>query len=1289
MALANTAWILASNGLKVLVVDWDLDSPGLHKYYHPFLDQATITATPGVIDLIHDYARAVTEEGQWTDWREYAQVMHHAVSVDWADFPGAGTLDFLSAGRQNRDYSSAVTSIDWDNFYDRLRGGQFFDAMRLNMKENYDYILIDSRTGVSDAGDICTVNLPDIVVDCFTLSEQSMEGAAAVAKIIAQRYRYRNIRVLPVPMRIDDFEKEKLDAGRATARATFDKFPIGMTDDEARHYWASVEIPYKPFYAYEEMLATFGDAPGSPSSLLAAYERLTAAITDGEVTSLPPMAEETRLRCRDAFTRRRLPPPGDIYLSYVAEDRNWADWITAVLKKEGFRVLPAGRNSLAGGNSQAEAERASASASLTLAIVSAAYLRSPQARGAWDGVKASDRAGRARRLIPVRVGEGRVTRPFAEREIVDLTRLGVVQAAEELLRALGRPAPLTALPGSRVPHEPRFPRTIPAVWNVPARNPEFTGRNEALEQLREQLSGGSEVVVLPVALYGLGGVGKTQVVLEYAHRYMADYDLVAWLPAEQIELINPELAELAEPLGIRPGDSMTETANAVRDALSRGKPYDRWLLIFDNADDPDKLKELFPSGPGHILITSRNTDWQRKASPLEIDVFTRSESLEFLQRRVPTLTGEEADLVASALGDLPLAVEQAGAWLAETGVPAADYVEQLSRQFGGTSHNETPDTYLTSVEATWRLSFDRLRQQSPAAARLLELCAFFAPEPISLDFVYSDKMIEALQPHDRKLRAKIMLAQVIRDLGRFSLVKVDRKSNSFQVHRLIQAAVRGQLESQEDRDAAMHSVHLVLEGARPPKGDTDNPDNWLQFQRIWPHLGPSQAHECLDEHTRQLLIDRVRYLWKRGEYDEALRFGEWLEAIWTAKFGADDLQTLYLRVQLANPLRSQGRFTEALATDSAVLRAQRAMLTANHPFPLQTAGSLAGDLRGLGRFHEALEMDQETYTAWKELNGEDDPFTLAAANNLAVDLRLVGDCFAARELDQDTLSRRTDLLGRDHPYTLHSEASLARDLRETGDYAGSIALLTPLHGRYQNDPDLGRDYVDTLRATKSLAVALRKNGQPTEAYTLTRDAADRYARLYAADDPDALACRLNLACDLSAHGDHAAAYSTASEVMREYERKYGAEHPYTLAAANNVAIYLRKTGRLAEALTLGQATLSALRLQLGDDHPFPLSCAVNVSNCLHDLGRLDAAVDLLRAASASLAQTLGAGHPDTLISRADLAVVLRANGRAGEANGMCDQVLEDLVKALGENHPSVTELQKWQLQDRDLEPQPT
>jgi len=229
MALANVAWILAANGKRVLVADWDLEAPGLERFFHPFLDSRRTAFSGGVIDLIREYEWATTASGPRPGdlselYESYARVSRHAFSIDWA-FPDGGTLDILPAGVQRLDYAQSVVGIDWDIFHDRLNGGRFLDALRADMKANYDYALVDSRTGFSDVADICTIHLPDTLVACFTYSSLGIEGAHERATAIQTVYGGRNIRILPVPMRVDPAEKAKEDLGRALARHRFGGLP--------------------------------------------------------------------------------------------------------------------------------------------------------------------------------------------------------------------------------------------------------------------------------------------------------------------------------------------------------------------------------------------------------------------------------------------------------------------------------------------------------------------------------------------------------------------------------------------------------------------------------------------------------------------------------------------------------------------------------------------------------------------------------------------------------------------------------------------------------------------------------------------------------------------------------------------------------------------------------------------------------------------------------------------------------------------------------------------------------
>lgn len=310
MALANIAWILASNGLRVLTTDWNLQAPALDQYFRLFIKASILDEKPGVIDMIRDYewaASGVAGEPQKMQETiaERSRLERFTIPVNWK-FPAGGVLDFLSPGRQNRDYVATLSSLDWDHFYDMLGGAEFMDKLRAAMKLHYDYVLIDSPGGLSDIADICTLVLPDILVDCFTLSTHGIAGAARVARLIGDQHAYRGIRILPVPVRVDHAEMLKAEAAHELTAQLFSDLPVGLPEMQQQNYWAAVALPYRAFYAYEETLAIFGDAPGAPASMLSSLERVTAHITNGAVTSLPPMDEQLRLKTRQLFARKPL-----------------------------------------------------------------------------------------------------------------------------------------------------------------------------------------------------------------------------------------------------------------------------------------------------------------------------------------------------------------------------------------------------------------------------------------------------------------------------------------------------------------------------------------------------------------------------------------------------------------------------------------------------------------------------------------------------------------------------------------------------------------------------------------------------------------------------------------------------------------------------------------------------------------------------------------------------------------------------------------------------------------------
>ncbi|MEU8113028.1 FxSxx-COOH system tetratricopeptide repeat protein [Micromonospora sp. NPDC048947] len=1261
MALANVAWILAASGRRVLVADWDLESPGLHRFFHPFLDAEAIQGASGVIDMIRDYEWETTRVDDRPDrWMEqYARVGRHTFPLRW-NFPGDGGLDFLSAGRQNSDYAVSVSGLDWDNFYNRLGGAQFFEAMRADMKRQYDFTLIDSRTGLSDVADICTLHLPDTLVDCFTLSDQGIDGAARVAHSVRDRYRRRDIRVLPVPMRVDQAEKERAEAGRLLAMRRFAGLPAGMTEAERRRYWTAVEVPYRPFYAYEEKLATFCDPPGSPTSLLAAYETLTGILTDGAVTALPLMDESVRERGEARFRRRTEAIDDEIMLRYAPEDAIWAEWLERVLNSAGLRVVE-------------PTASVDVPAPRTLTVVSPAYVATPS-----GGLPDRDTSTGSTALA-VYVADLRPLAEFQSQNSTNLVNVSAATAVERVLRLFGRPVPPSAdgPAGGNV----RYPATEPLVFNAPNRNARFTGREDDLARLRAQLRSGGTAVVLPVALQGMGGVGKTQVALEYVHRFKAAYDVVWWIVADPPQFVDIALADLAARLGILAGPTVPDTVRSMLQVLGRGEPYERWLIVFDNAEELDQIEPFLPQGPGHVLLTSRNRAWGDRANPIQVDVFDRTESVAHLAQRVPTISAEEADRVAEALGDLPIAVAAAGAWLADTGTSVADYLRQIER------HGPT----ALSIEATWDLALNRLLNQAPAAYRLLQLCSVLAPE-IALELIYSDEMAAALVPFDPSVSERLVRGALVQQINRLALLKLDVQGGRVQVHRLLQAVVRDRM-TDDEITAARHQVHLVLAASRP-RGDVDDPTTWARLRMLWPHLEVSEALTCPDESVCQLLIDRVCYLWQRGGLEQADALSQEVDENWSARLGDTNdegeasvlgRQLLHLRFNRANILRSLGRFNEARDLDEAVLAEQSQLLGSLHPHTLMTAGSLGGDMRALGRYAEALERNRSTYASWLQVFGEDHPRTLTAASDLAVSYRLVGDYRSARRWDDEVHQRRRLVLGPTHPGTIVSAMRLGIDLREAGEYERSATLLRAVYDTYCEV--LGPDDGQSLAAQINLAVSLRSCGRGSEAAPMFETAYRELDERFGPDNPDTVACRASRAANLLAVGDAAQALTEMNAVTEAYELglRLGREHPCTLATLTNIAAAQHALGRRSQARASAARAATELRKVLGPDHPHTLAAEVNHAVCLAEEDDRVSASDLLRETAARLSAVLGADHPDTLRCLGDLALVSRHVGGGAPVEDV-GAVADRLAEVIGPEHPSVQDLREERLIVRMIDP---
>ncbi|MFD4142745.1 FxSxx-COOH system tetratricopeptide repeat protein [Streptomyces sp. NPDC058572] len=1293
MALANVAWIMASRGLRVLAVDWDLEAPGLQSYFHPLLTDPELRDTDGLINMLRAYQDAVLLPGQESpppgdSWFEDTVNLDPYVVGLGLRFEEGGRLDFLPAGRQNAAYSDAVTSFNWHHFYERLGGGVFLQALREEMISNYDYVLVDSRTGVSDSSGICTVLLPDVVVMGFALNAQNIRGAVDVARSV-HRSDIRPIRLMPVPMRVEDAERERLNIGRLHARESFAAYLGWVPEDLRERYWGDVEIPYKAYFAYEEIPATVGDGPHQTGTILRASERLTQWITDGAVRTQQPLPSDERQRLLTAYLRKSRAVPDSLCISYTPHDRLWAEWTAAHLQAAGFHVsLHSAARPAEDDAPPSEVVRALAGEARIVALLSPQYTRHPNTAAIWWA--AAGRDGTSSVLLPLRVrpGDGPFPSPFDALPALNLAGLPAEAAAQALITAVG-PAPAvhagTAEPQPPAPVAslPRFPDAAPDVENLPSRNDGFTGRDLLLEELRDRFTQGG-VNRHKQVLVGLGGVGKTQVALEYAHRYREAYDVVWWVHADEPGVIPAELAGLAAELGIEHDDT-AGTARSVLRALRRGTPHRGWLLLLDSAGPPEETTDWLPSASfpgGHVLITSRDRTWAKHGSLVEVDVFTREESVELLRGANPALSLEDAAAVAHELGDLPLAVGQAAAWLQASAMPVDHYLLLLRTHITELLARTRPDDQPNSVAAAgWLLSMAEMRGHSPAAADLLEICSFFGADPIPMDLLYSTPVKDALSLAPAEPRDALTISRIFRQINRYGLAKADQSAGTVTVHRLVQAEIRESL-SQDRRSHLRSVVHAALAECDPRHPAA--PDNWPRYDQLLPHLWPSRAARSPVREVRQWIINSVRCLWRRSLFAASQDMAQRVLEEWATGFDDNDVQVLNLRTQLSNALRSQGEYQQAYLTDLDVHTRFVTTLGPEHPHTLVAAANLGADLNALGRYHEARDLDRETLRASRTVWGSDYLRTTMHASNLGVSEYLCGDRRAALEIHKKVYEDRIADKGRDDMYTPSSAANYARDLRETGNIGLALDILAETCRRLRRR--VGPRHTQTLAAQRNHAVALRRAGRYEEAKELVEEVHRICAEKLGRDHPDTLAAIIDLASVRAALGDIDSAREHSERALERQLQTLGGEHPYTLSSANNLSIYLRLSGRHAEARELSGRSYRALRRVLGPAHPYTFGGMINHANDLVAAGEAGEAAELEREALDGLRAGLGPDHYDTVAACSNLAVDLRSLGAADEAEQLHEQALELAGSTLGTTHPTCLAVAGWQRLDADIEP---
>jgi tetratricopeptide (TPR) repeat protein len=766
----------------------------------------------------------------------------------------------------------------------------------------------------------------------------------------------------------------------------------------------------------------------------------------------------------------------DFFISHAGRDRAWAEWVASHLNNAGYTVELDSWDWAPGDNFILKMSEELDKADRVAALMSPAYFEpSRYTTEEWAAALVKDDNDR-HWLLPLRIAPCELPTLLRPLIRVDLFGVSEDEALRRLLAAARGPArpdgapefPPSQADGHRnrpasAGSAPRIPGSLPRIWNVQPRNPAFVGRDTELAELRNQLLAGGTAVAR--ALHGFGGVGKTQLAVEYAHRFCGAYELVWWITADRPELVATQLAVLAVAAGA--AVEAAETPAAVSALHLDLRRRDGWLLIFDNAEDPKALRQWLPDGPGHVLITSRNPNWGEIAAPVNVKVFAPGESVALLRNRVPDIAVVDAEHIAAELDNFPLALAQAAGVLSETGLPAAAYLEYLAGHASEALDDGAPTYHSRSLTATVSDATDRLADADPAAVALLQLAAFFGPEPIPIAFFGEVAGLPA--PLVTVVVDPVKLHRTFGRIASYGLARLDQAG--IQVHRLVQAIIRDRLpdgQRHEQRDV----VAALLVAVGP--SDTDNPAVWPAWAGLLPHLLAANPAESGSTELRQLSARALLYLLRRGDSVTAENFAATLYKRWAERLGPDDPDTLAAATELAHAYWAHGRLADALALVEDTLARRRSILGEDNPATLRSASDLAQTMGELGELQQARVLAEDALAKRRDALGPDHPETLRTASNLSATLSALGEYEAARELAEDTLTRLTQVLGPDYPNTLVTVHILAVALSGLGEYPAACEIAEEALAKQRQI--LGANHSDTLATAGDLGMIMAESG---------------------------------------------------------------------------------------------------------------------------------------------------------------------------------------------------------------------
>ncbi|MGW1897711.1 tetratricopeptide repeat protein [Streptomyces hirsutus] len=781
-------------------------------------------------------------------------------------------------------------------------------------------------------------------------------------------------------------------------------------------------------------------------------------------------------------------------------------------------------------------------------------------------------------------------------------------------------------------HTPEKVTAAPGTSNLPPAAL-CLGREDELEQLRRILTSRHEgAITQSGTVHGLGGIGKSTLALHYAHRHRGDYTLIWWINAASPDEIETSLTSLAQTLV--PGWATTAERGAqVAWAMQWLAWHPDWLLVYDNVENPDDLTPYTGAlHQGHHLATSRRTTgWPDSASTLTLGNLEPDDATALLCRLVFKETGPapraqaEARALAAELGYFPLAIKQAGAYLAQNrGISLDAYRRRLDIKLAKSAHGTDSERTIARI---WNVTLHALERIDPLAVEVLHTAAWLAPDDIS----HSLFTAPGTDPDD--------IAEAVGTLAAYSMVT--DTGTTLSVHRLVQTVLRAPRNT-DDTQPTRHlrgregAERAVLRSLTPLLG-RDAPAE-AQWDALTPHLVTLAATRPSEHHNTPLANayeSAAQRLHQQGHIVRAIPLLEAVLAQCEQVLGNTHLGTLNSRINVASGYQAAGDLDRAIPLLEAVLAQCEQVLGDTHRSTLGSRNNLATAYQEAGDLRQAISLLEVTLTQCERVLGDTHPDTLSIRNNLASAYQEAGDLRQAIPLLEAVLAQCEQVLGDTHPDTLGSRNNLATAYREAGDLQRAI----PLHvvTLAQREQVLGDTHPDTLISRNNLATAYQEAGDLRQAIPLLEVTLAQREQVLGDTHPDTLGSRNNLATAYREAGDLRQAISLLEVTLAQREQVLGDTHPDTLASRNNLASGYQVAGDLDHAISLLEVTLAQCEQVLGDTHPHTLASRNNLASGYRAAGDLDRAISLLEVTLAQCEQVLGDTHPHTLISRNNLA----------------------------------------------------